>query len=146
MSAALVRGVTLLALIASAGCAAPPPPSPLQGATPSIVPPTAPPGTLPCNWQSDAGGEGVTHHLHYLDDKPGLVKIDYNNFVKPDDIKVMYRGREIAGTGRPRSGRGGFLFDWNPATGDYVVDVVVKGEMWGTRWRYSITCPAAPSS
>jgi hypothetical protein len=96
---------------------------------------------LPCDWSGDSGGEGVTRNRHYLGDKPGFVAINYNLFVKPDDIKVIYRGQVIAGTGGPRSGRGGFGFDWNPVAGDYSVDVIVTGEMWGTRWNYAMSCP-----
>jgi hypothetical protein len=101
---------------------------------------------LPCNWSVNSGGEGETHHLHYLGDTPGLTKITYNNNVKPDDIKVVYRGQVIAGTGGPRSGRGALSFDWNPVAGDYAVDVVVTGSLWGTRWNYSMTCPVAMSA
>ena len=124
---------------------APPPPAPppqQQAAVPQ-APPTnrPPPGQLPCNWSGDSGGEGVTRNRHYLGDKPGFVAINYNLYVKPDDIKVMYRGQNIAGTGGPRSGRGGFGFNWNPVPGDYSVDVIVTGEMWGTRWTYAMVCP-----
>ncbi|MBS0521401.1 MAG: hypothetical protein JSR90_22070 [Proteobacteria bacterium] len=119
---------------------APPPPPPQQHAT---APPVSrpPPGLLPCDWSGDSGGEGVTRNRHYLGDKPGFVAINYNLYVKPDDIKVIYRGQVIAGTGGPRSGRGGFGFDWNPVAGDYSVDVIVTGEMWGTRWTYTMSCP-----
>jgi hypothetical protein len=119
--------------------APPPPPPPRQASAPPITQP--PPGMLPCNWSGDSGGEGVTRNRHYLGDKPGFVGINYNLYVKPDDIKVIYRGQVIAGTGGPRSGRGGFGFDWNPVAGDYSVDVVVTGEMWGTRWTYAMSCP-----
>ena len=122
---------------------APPPapaPPPQQHATaPPISRP--PPGMLPCDWSGDSGGEGVTRNRHYLGDKPGFVSINYNLYVKPDDIKVIYRGQVIAGTGGPRSGRGGFGFDWNPVAGDYSVDVIVTGELWGTRWTYAMACP-----
>jgi hypothetical protein len=118
---------------------APPPPPQQQAMAPPINRP--PPGQLPCNWSGDSGGEGVTHHRHYLGDKPGFVAINYNLYVKPDDIKVIYRGQVLAGTGGPRSGRGGFGFDWKPVAGDYSVDVVVTGEMWGTRWTYAMVCP-----
>jgi hypothetical protein len=131
ISAAGIRGLTLLVLISGASCTA----QPHQH-----------PGTLPCDWTSDSSSEGITHHLHYLGDKPGLVRIKYNMYVKPDDIKVMYRGQLIGGTGGPRSGRGQFSFVWNPVADDYVVDVVVTGEMWGTRWSYAMTCPVAASS
>jgi hypothetical protein len=125
---------------------APPPPPPQQQAAVPQAPPAAPtnrppPGQLPCNWSGDSGGEGVTRNRHYLGDRPGFVGINYNLYVKPDDIKVMYRGQNIAGTGGPRSGRGGFGFNWNPVPGDYSVDVIVTGEMWGTRWTYAMVCP-----
>ena len=88
-----------------------PPSISVSGNTSRPAPPAAPinrppPGTLPCNWSGDSGGEGVTRNRHYLGDKPGFVGINYNLYVKPDDIKVMYRGQNIAGTGGPRSGRG----------------------------------------
>jgi hypothetical protein len=124
---------------------APPPPPPQQQAAVPQAPPAPtnrpPPGQLPCNWSGDSGGEGVTRNRHYLGDRPGFVGINYNLYVKPDDIKVMYRGQNIAGTGGPRSGRGGFGFNWNPVPGDYSVDVIVTGEMWGTRWTYAMVCP-----
>lgn len=114
--------------------AAPPPPPPPPPARP-------PPGTLPCDWSGDSGGEGVTRNRHFLGDKPGFVAINYDLYVRPDDIKVIYRGQLIAGTHGPRSGRGGFGFDWNPVAGDYSVDVIVTGEQWGTRWKYAMACP-----
>lgn len=122
----------------------PPPPAPKpQPPQQASAPPTnrPPPGQLPCDWSGDSGGEGVTRNKHYLGDKPGFVALNYQLFVRPDDIRVMYRGQNIAGTGGPRSGRGGFGFDWNPVAGDYSVDVIVTGEQWGTRWNYAISCP-----
>ena len=131
---------------------APPPPPPPPPPVPKPAPPPPqvanapplsrpPPGMLPCNWQGNSGGEGVTRNRHYLGDKPGFVSINYNLYVKPDDIKVIYRGQMLAGTHGPRSGRGGFGFDWRPVAGDYSVDVIVTGEMWGTRWTYALSCP-----
>jgi hypothetical protein len=117
----------------------PPPPPPQQASAPPTNRP--PPGQLPCNWSGDSGGEGVTRNRHYLGDRPGFVGINYNLYVKPDDIKVIYRGQVLASTGGPRSGRGGFGFDWKPVAGDYSVDVIVTGEMWGTRWTYAMVCP-----
>lgn len=119
--------------------AAKPAPPPQQASAPPTNRP--PPGQLPCDWSGDSGGEGVTRNKHYLGDRPGFVAINYNLYVRPDDIKVIYRGQVLAGTGGPRSGRGGFGFDWKPVAGDYSVDVVVTGEMLGTRWNYAMTCP-----
>jgi hypothetical protein len=121
---------------------APPPPPPPQQQARAVPPPNRPPpGMLPCDWSGDSGGEGVTRNKHFLGDKPGFVAINYNLYVRPDDIKVMYRGQMLAGTHGPRSGRGGFGFNWNPVAGDYSVDVIVTGEMWGTRWTYAMSCP-----
>ena len=119
--------------------APPPTPPPAAPAAPPVSRP--PPGQLPCNWAGDSGGEGITRNKHYLGDKPGFVAINYNLYVRPDDIKVIYRGQVLNGTGGPRSGRGGFGFDWKPVAGDYSVDVVVTGEQMGTRWNYAMTCP-----
>jgi hypothetical protein len=123
--------------------APPPPPPPPRPAPQASAPPVSrpPPGQLPCDWSGDSGGEGVTRNRHYLGDKPGFVALNYQLFVRPDDIKVMYRGQQLAGTGGPRSGRGGFGFDWKPVAGDYSVEVIVTGEQWGTRWTYGISCP-----
>lgn len=117
---------------------APPPPPPQASAPPTNRPP---PGQLPCDWSGDSGGEGVTRNRHYLGERPGFVALNYQLFVRPDDIKVIYRGQVLAGTGGPRSGRGGFGFDWKPVAGDYSVEVIVTGEQWGTRWNYAIACP-----
>jgi hypothetical protein len=116
-----------------------PPPPPQRPAAPPVNRP--PPGQLPCDWSGDSGGEGVTRNKHYLGDKPGFVTINYNLYVRPDEVKVMYRGQQIAGTRGPRSGRGGFGFDWRPVDGDYSVDVIVIGEIFGTRWQYAMACP-----
>lgn len=119
----------------------PPQPPPQQQAHAAPPPNRPPPGMLPCDWSGDSGGEGVTRNKHYLGDRPGFVTINYNLYVRPDDIKVVYRGQILAGTHGPRSGRGGFGFNWNPVPGDYSVDVIVTGEMWGTRWTYAMSCP-----
>ncbi|MBV8407059.1 MAG: hypothetical protein JOY64_05480 [Alphaproteobacteria bacterium] len=121
-----------------------PPPSPGQSTTVSSAPTIAPPpGMLPCNWSGSRSGDLVEHHRHYLGDAPGQVKIKYNLYSKPDTIEVFYRGQLIAGTGGPRSGRGAIRFDWNPVGGDYSVDVVVRGDVWETRWDYAMACPVA---
>src|SRR5260370_21939430 len=147
MSATVVRGVTLLALISSPGCAPQPPQSQQQAPTASTVPTSAiPSGMLPCNWSVNSGSEGETHHLHDLGDTPGRVKIKYNLYTKPDDIKVIYRRQVIAGTGGPRSGRGEIRFRWHPGAQEYSVEVAVTGSLWGPRCIYSMCGPVAMSS
>jgi hypothetical protein len=140
MAALSSRSALLLVLVSSAGCSAF---QPEVAKPPAGLASGGPAGTFPCDWPGDAMHGGETHHLHYLGEKPGVVKVKYNMFVKPDDLRVVYRGQVIGGTGGPRSGRGHFTFDWTPTAGDYVVDVVVKGELWGTRSIYAMTCPGA---
>jgi hypothetical protein len=138
---------TLVALLSVSGCAVAPPSPQQQEPAASAVPASAvPSGMLPCDGSADSGSEGSTHHRHYQGDKPGFVKITYNNYLKPDDIQVVYRGQVIAGTGGPRSGHGKIRFDWSPVAGDYSVDVVVTGTLWGTRWHYSMACPVPVSA
>jgi hypothetical protein len=57
-------------------------------------------------------------------------------FVAPNAITniVLQLGR--------RSGRGHLVFEWEPIAGDYFVDVVVTGEISGSRWTYTIACPS----
>ena len=81
----------------------PPPPPPPATAGRSAARTARQPAAarqLPCNWSGNSGGEGVTRNKHYLGDKPGFVAINYNLYVRPDDIKVMYRGQMLAGTAR----------------------------------------------
>ena len=84
----------------------PPPPPQQQAAAPPPRPPAPPPnrpppGMLPCDWSGDSGGEGITRNKHFLGDRPGFVAINYELYVRPDDIKVIYRGQ--VHRGHPRS-------------------------------------------
>jgi hypothetical protein len=98
-SSAFVMGALMLSACAGADPTATTQPS-------SIAPtaPTPPPGMPSCNWSGGSGGRGVTRNRHYLGDKPGLVSINYNLYVKPDEIKVFCRGEVIGGTDGFRSG------------------------------------------
>ena len=50
-------------------------------------------------------------------------------------------GAGLAATCGCGGGGGGFGLDWKPVAGDYSVDVVVTGQMLGTRWNYAMACP-----
>jgi hypothetical protein len=80
-------------------------------------------------------------------------------FSIPDDLKVFYKGRQIASSGGFAYHRGAASFDWHPpANGtpaDDVIEVVVTGgtappnlltlllheNPSETKWVYRVTCP-----
>lgn len=107
--------------------------------------PQPPPGAQPCDQETESGGQGVTRTRHYLGPQPGRVALRYNTLQQPDAIRVTYRGRTVAETGGPVSGPGALSFDWNPQPGDpssQTVEVEVVGPGPGTRWSYTLGCPA----
>jgi hypothetical protein len=120
----------------------PPPPRPAPPAPPA--PPIRPADAEPCDVETQSGGRGVTRTRHFLGDRPGRVTLEYNTLIEPDHIEVLYRGRQIATTRLPVSGRGTISFDWRP-TGSgpeaHVVEVIVTGFGLTTRWSYTIGCP-----
>lgn len=103
--------------------------------------PRPPPGTQPCNVETQSGGAGVTRTRHFLGPDPGHATLEYNTLRVPDRVDVYYRGRLIATTGGPTSGRGAISFDWRPQGNDYTVEVVVTGDDFQTRWAYVLGCP-----
>lgn len=118
----------------------PPPPPPPR----PEPPPQRPPDAEPCDVETRSGGRGVTRTRHYLGNRPGRVTLTYNTRIEPDQIDVFYRGRLVASTYRPVSGRGAISFTYQP-TGSgpeaNVVEVVVSGYGLTTLWSYSIGCP-----
>jgi hypothetical protein len=123
----------------------PPPPPPRQAETPPPrQPPVRPPDAQPCDAETRSGGRGITRTRHFLGDRPGQVTLTYNTLIEPDHIEVLYRGRQLATTRWPVSGRGSISFDWRP-TGSgpeaHVVEVVVTGFGLTTRWNYTLGCP-----
>ena len=103
-----------------------------------------PPDAQPCDAETRSGGRGITRTRHFLGDRPGRVTLEYNTLIEPDHIEVLYRGRQLATTRWPVSGRGSIAFDWRP-TGSgpeaHVVEVVVTGFGLTTRWNYTLGCP-----
>jgi hypothetical protein len=126
----------------------PPPPPPPQRPPPPPPrpdpPPVRPPDAQPCDMETQSGGRGVTRTRHYLGNRPGQVTLNYNTRIEPDQIDVYYRGALISSTRRPVSGVGAITFPYNPTGGGpeaNVVDVVVTGFGFTTRWSYTIGCP-----
>lgn len=122
----------------------PPPPRPEPPPRPAEAPPVRPPDAQPCDAETRSGGRGVTRTRHFLGNRPGRVTLEYNTLIEPDHIEVLYRGRQLATTYLPVSGRGAISFDWRP-TGSgpeaHVVDVIVSGFGLTTRWNYTLGCP-----
>jgi hypothetical protein len=86
----------------------------------------------------------VARNRHFLGDRPGRVTVRYNMLIEPDQLRVFYRGRIVAQTPGPVSGRGTVTFDWRPTPGGadaYVVEIEVIGRGLTTRWSYIIACP-----
>lgn len=122
----------------------PPPPPPAPPPRPAPAPPVRPADAQPCDVETRSGGRGITRTRHFLGDRPGRVTLDYDTLIEPDHIEVLYRGRQLATTYLPVSGRGRLTFDWQPTgTGPdaHVVEVVVTGFGLTTRWSYTIGCP-----
>ena len=124
----------------------PPPPAPPRRETraPPPPPPQRPADAKPCDEETQSGGRGITRTRHYLGPTPGRVTLRYNTLIEPDHIEVLYRGRQLATTWIPVSGRGTLSFDWRPTGAGpeaYTVEVVVTGFGLSTRWRYTLGCP-----
>lgn len=122
----------------------PPPPPQREARAPPPPPPQRPPDAKPCDEETQSGGRGITRTRHYLGPNPGRVSLRYDTLIEPDHIEVLYRGRQVATTWIPVSGRGSISFDWRPTgTGPeaHTVEVVVTGFGLSTRWRYTLGCP-----
>lgn len=126
----------------------PPPPPPPPTPPPPPPPPRPPADARPCNTETKSGGRGTTVTRHYLGPQPGPVTLSWDMRRFPDRIRVMHRGREIAGSRGYVSGQSAITFPWNPPPGgsgdDYTVTVIVDGDPSGTNteWSYSLGCPA----
>lgn len=119
----------------------PPPPEPPPPPPEPEPPRGPPPGTEPCNVDTQSGGAGETRTRHYLGPTPGPVTLDYDMQTVPDRLEIRYRGRVVAATPGMVSGRGRLGFNWQPQGNDHVVEVVVIGPFANTRWRYRLNCP-----
>ncbi len=124
----------------------PAPPSPVDPGdvpTPGVPPPVTkpPPGVLACSAATSSGRGTLTRNRHYLGDKPGLVTIRYEMHSVPDEMRVYYRGRVVATTGRPVSGTGTLSFRYQPEDAIYTVLVEVASAEVQTGWDYTLGCP-----
>lgn len=129
----------------------PPPPPPQPPPPPTPPPPPPPPrppaDARPCNQETKSGGRGTTVTRHYLGPQPGPVTLAWDMKRFPDRLRVMHKGREIAGSNGFVSGQDTVTFNWNPPPGgagdDYTVTVIVDGDPSGTNteWSYSLGCP-----
>ena len=129
----------------------PPPPPPPQPAPPPPPPPPPPPrppqDAKPCNADTRSGGKGTTETRHYLGPQAGPVRLSWDMKRFPDRIRVLHKGRQIAGSNGYVSGEDTITIPWNPPPGgtgeDYTVTIIVDGDPTGrnTEWNYSLGCP-----
>ena len=100
-----------------------------------------------CNQETKSGGRGTTTTRHYLSPQPGLVTLSWDMRRFPNRLRVMHKGRQIAGSKGYVSGQDSVTFDWNPPSGgtgdDYTVTIIVDADPSGnnTEWSYSLGCP-----
>jgi hypothetical protein len=62
-------------------------------------------------------------------------------FGLPDEMKVYYRGRLVAGTGGEVVNKGTLSFIYRPENQFYTVLVEIASSGTGTSWEYTLECP-----
>lgn len=105
-----------------------------------------------CNTHNESGGEGITTNKHYLGNKPGIVRIQYDMQYIPDKLEIFYEGKRVTSTheipynidgfvgGNFQSGCCGTLeFNYKPNQDNYCIIKVTGSDR--TIWEYQINCP-----
>lgn len=105
-----------------------------------------------CNTHNESGGEGVTTNKHYLGNKPGTVRIQYDMQNIPDKLEVFYEGKRVTSTHETPYNIDGFVgenlqsgccgileFNYKPNKDDYCTIQVTGPDK--TVWDYQINCP-----
>ena len=110
---------------------------------PPIPPP--PPNSIPCNNKISWNGDNKEHHKKWdLGTKSGMVRYCYNTLGEPDQIKIIYDGREIHDSGViGTNGERCFNFNYryDPSKPRYIDVYVFPSSSSSTRWDYRIGCP-----
>jgi len=107
------------------------------------VPPTNTPGIptstpVPCNLQTNSGGEGVTTTVHELGATSGTFEFVYDAYGIPDQFDIYYEGNLIYTTGGAVSGSATVPVSYSGTATS--ITVVVTGPS-GTAWDYVVSCP-----
>ena len=104
---------------------------------PSIINTVAFP--YPCGGLSESGGAGVTSRVTEMGRTSGTFVLDYDTYVVPDRIDVIYQGAVIWTTGGPVAANTSVAIPYSGTSTR--VTVRVTGETQGTVWRYRVHCP-----
>lgn len=111
---------------------------------PPLPPP--PPNSTPCNSEISANGNNQDHHKTWdLGTKSGMVRYCYDTENEPDQIKIIYDGREIHDSGI--IGTNGercysFNYRYDPSKPRFIDVYVFPSDNPETEWNYYIDCPS----
>lgn len=96
----------------------------------------------PCGVQQFAGESGDFTTPHYLGTTAGWIKLDWETFVEPDQLQIIYDNVVVADTGGLVSGTGSLHWEY-PATAGLPrsVGVRVYAPAVSTFWNYTLHCP-----
>lgn len=97
---------------------------------------------VPCNNQSNSGGDGVTVNTHELGTLAGQAIVEWDFYTVTDKIVIEHNGQVLYDSGFV-SNSGNFTWQWNPQQGEPTqIQVTVTGSGSSTAWTYTVHCPA----
>lgn len=95
-----------------------------------------------CDAEVQSGGQGTTETEHNLGDKSGNVIIEYDMKTIPDEIKVIYDNKVVAGSKGLVSSSGTIEWKYKASNGKPTVCmVVISAPTQNTEWNYVLNCP-----
>ena len=97
---------------------------------------------IACNALTQAGAFGLDQKFRVgLGEQKGTVWVRYDMYTVPDDIKVIYNGKEIHHSGMI-SGEHQFSFTYKGSRkGPSYCDVIMQAPSYQTGWEFTVYCP-----
>jgi hypothetical protein len=93
-----------------------------------------------CNREQDAGGQEIKTRTIQMTATQGKIRINYEMYGIPDQLKLIYEGKEILNTGLI-SGNGQLSVPFSGKSGQVTVQMIGNQENSGTEWTYTLFCP-----
>ncbi len=98
--------------------------------------------TINCDATVQSGGPGETTTQHELGKRSGIVVIEYDMKVLPDEINVFYDNVIVATSNGLVVGRNRLEFNYIPVNGKPTFCIVkISAPKDGTVWEYLLNCP-----
>jgi len=95
-----------------------------------------------CNATVRSGGQGVTTTQHELGNQSGIVNIDYNMMLIPDEIEVYHNNVLVAHSDGLVKGTGRLQFRYSVLGGQpSYCTVIISAPGNDTQWEYLLNCP-----